>query len=91
MDKFNVFLENLENIANKTKDELIRMFIQSTLYFNRKDTDINEDSDEVVDKISVGLFFQFSCFLDQKQLNYVKVCFLKDELKKDIELCLDEV
>ena len=30
MDKFNEFLVNLENIANKSKDELIRMFIKST-------------------------------------------------------------
>jgi hypothetical protein len=35
MNKFNEFLVNLENIANKTQDELIRMFIQSTLYFKR--------------------------------------------------------
>ena len=90
MGKFNEFLVNLENIANKSKDELIQMFIKSTFYIIRKDILIVED-DEIVDENKVGSFFQFNWFLNKKQLDYIKVFRLKDELKKDIELCLDEV
>ena len=90
MNKFNEFLVNLENIANKSKDELIQMFIKSTFYIIRKDILIVED-DEIVDENKVGSFFQFNWFLNKKQLDYIKVIRLKDELKKDIEFCLDEV
>ena len=76
MDKFNELVGNLENIANKSKDELIRMFIKSTFYFKRNDIHIYVDN-EIVDENSVGVFFQFDYFLNKKQLDYIKVTVIR--------------
>ena len=97
MNQFNQFIENIEeNLLNQMSlNELMDKFIQSTIYINRKTFSTKKwirnreqrwDSED-----GVGVFVHFGLHLTPNQLNFIKVCMLREEFKKDIKLCLDEV
>ena len=107
MNKFNQFIEHTEEIlvTQSSFKELMDRFVQSTFYINRK-THISKiwrninfrvrpklqvhqqrwDSED-----GVGVFIYCDFHLDPNQLNFIKVCMLRGECKKDIKLCLNEV
>ena len=92
MNKFNQFTESTElNLINQIGfEELMDRFIHSTVYINRKSFSTCKgkrwDSED-----GVGVFIHFDWRLTSNQLNYIKFSMLRDELTKDIKLCLDEV
>ena len=97
MNKFNQFIENIEeNLLNQMSlKELMDKFIQSTIYINRKthatESSITYCKQRWDSEDGVGVFIHFGLHLTPNQLNLIKVIILRDEFKKDIKLCLDEV
>ena len=97
MNQFNQFIENIEeNLLNQMSlKELMDKFIQSTIYINRKTyatkswEGIHEQRWDSED--GVGVFIHFGFHLNSNQLNLIKLILLRDEFKKDIKLCLNEV
>ena len=95
MNQFNQFIENIEeNLLNQMSlNELMDKFIQSTIYINRKTYknlgpiyEKRWDSED-----GVGVFIHFGFHLNSNQLNLIKLIMLREEVKKDIKLCLNEV
>ena len=88
MQNFNDFIKDEHNLENKTKEDLIKMHIQSIVYLAGKDIDKDDDRDEF------GLdnaLFHFAWLLNENQINYIKASWLKNELRKHIKVCLNEV
>ena len=101
MLRFNDYIANEENLENKTKADLMKIHMHSTLYLIRKDMrkksefnqTIEEDNEDetIEEEGGVNALFHCNWFLDENQINYFKVRWLKRELTKDINLCLNEV
>ena len=86
MLRFNAYIENVEEeyLASKTKEDLIKSHVHSTLYLVKKD--LQETSED-----GVGVLFHCNWFLDINQANFIRACRFKKKLKKDIRVSLNEV
>ena len=99
MNEFNQFIDSTEeNLLNQMSfKELMDQFIKSTVYINRITHLTNIRSINMnfkqrwASEDGVGVFMQFDFHLTPNQLNFIKIHMLRDEFKKDIKLCLNEV
>lgn len=87
LNRFNEFIKNPDNLANKTKPELIKTHVHSTIYLKYKDIRKEEAYE---DEANVGMLFHFDWFINKNQINFIKVKMLKRKITKNIEFCLDE-
>lgn len=99
MDEFKKFSEDKSNIANKSKEELIKLFVKSIVYVPEEDVNRSkycweeDDDDDNENKIdNVGVFINCSWYLSESQLSYIKInsSLVKERLCEDAKLCLDE-